>query len=201
MELKDLLGSDYKENMTQEEVNAIFEKRVLASGKYENKEKVDAERAAHKKALDEAKATLKGKLSEEELSKSEVEELKRQLEESKTRELNFQKEISRGHATSGIAEAKTLLGIKEDDKDYIEFITNISGADSEITKKTSSYVGKLVKDAYEKGKAEATKTTLGEMGNMVIGKDGKPVDKEQAFIKDLIKQTPASPKIENSNFI
>ena len=48
MDLQELLGSDYQEGMTAEDVNKIFEVRILSSGKYENNEKVDAERKRFK---------------------------------------------------------------------------------------------------------------------------------------------------------
>ena len=57
-----------------------------------------------------------------------------------------------------------------------------------------------INDAYEKGKAEATKTNLGKMGEMVIGEDGKLVDKEKQFVDSLLEVN--KPKVyEKSNFI
>ena len=75
MSLKEILGDDYREDMTDDEISAAMEKRFLASGKYESKEKVNAER---KKALNEKKdleAKIKAKMSEDELGAKELEDL------------------------------------------------------------------------------------------------------------------------------
>ena len=39
MDLKELLGDDYKEDLTADDISGIFERKFLATGKYENKEK------------------------------------------------------------------------------------------------------------------------------------------------------------------
>lgn len=202
MDLKELLGADFKEGITAEEVNSIMEKRLLSTGRYENKEKVDAERTASKKKYADLEAQLKGKMTDDELTKNEKAELEKQLEEVKSLLKAEKKSGSRSKAEAGIMEAKTLLGIKSEDKDFNDFLDSISFEDSAISTKTSSYVMKMVKDAYEKGKAEATKDSLGEMGNMVIGKDGKMVDKDVQFIKQLTETvSPQANQNTQSNFI
>lgn len=200
MSLKEILGEDYREDMTDDEIRSAMEKNFLASGKYENKEKVDAERrkaASDKKALEEK---IKSKMSEDELSAKELEDLKSQIEALKNEKIESNKKYSRTISTANMSEAKTLLEIKEGDKEFEEFLDFISGEDSEISSKTSSYVMKLVKNAYEKGKALATKENLGEMGKTVLGADGKLEDKDTAFVKSLMATSPKTPDIKNSNF-
>lgn len=206
MDLKELLGADFKEGITADEVNSILERRLLSTGRYENKEKVDAERLASEQKYadleEQLKEQLKGKMTDEELVKNEKAELEKQLEEVKSLLKAEKKSGSRSKAEAGIMEAKTLLGIKSEDKDFNDFLDSISFEDSAISTKTSSYVMKMVKDAYEKGKAEATKDSLGEMGNMVIGKDGKMVDKDVQFIKQLTEAvSPQANQNTQSNFI
>lgn len=201
MDLQELLGADFKDGITAEEVNSIMEKRLLASGKYENKEKVDAERKANKQKVSDLEAKIKGKMSDDELSKQELEDLKKQLQEALDREAASKKGTSKLMTERNMAEAKTILEIKDNDKEFAEFMEIISGEDNELSDKTSNYVMKLIKDAYEKGKAQATKTTLGQMGEQVIGKDGKMMDKDEAFVKGLLSINPKQNANQKSNFI
>ena len=199
MDLKELLGDDYKEDLTADEVSEIFERKFLATGKYENKEKVDAERRRAKQEKAELEGKIKSKMTDDELSQKEMDDLKAKIDVLVAEGKEKDKRYSKTLAEANIAEARTLLEIKADDKEYAEFITNISGEDSEVSSKTSSYIMKLIKNAYEKGKGESTKKDLGEMGRMVIGKDGKAVDKDEAFVKGLVSgmQVPENTK---SNF-
>lgn len=202
MDLQELLGSDYQEGMTAEDVNKIFEGRILSSGKYENKEKVDAERKRFKQEKADLETKIKGKMSEDELSKQELEDLKAKLAEAEEREKLSKRETSKLIAKSNIAEAKTLLEIKDNDKEFSKFIEAISIDDNEIAEATSSYVMKLIKNAYEKGKSESTKQNLGEMGKMAIGQDGKALDKDEAFVKALTSSAINVQKpFDKSNFI
>lgn len=201
MSLKEILGDDYREDMSDDEISSAMEKRFLASGKYENKEKVDAERRTAAQKQKELEAKIKSKLTDDELSKKEVEDLKSELESLRAEKAESDKKHSRTISSANMAEARTLLEIKETDKEFEDFLTAISGENSEISAKTSSYVMKLVKDAYEKGKATATKESLGEMGKQVIGSDGKPVDKDKAFVQTLINTAPKRVDNQNSNFM
>lgn len=200
MSLKEILGEDYREDMTDDEISVAMEKKFLASGKYESKEKVDAER---KRALSEKKdleAKIKAKMSDDELGAKELEDLKAQIEALKAEKAESDKKHSRTISSANMAEARTILELKENDKEFEEFLNAISGENSEISSKTSSYVMKLVKNAYEKGKALATKESLGEMGKQVIGADGKAVDKDKAFVDTLISSAPKAVETNLSNF-
>ena len=199
MDLKELLGDDYKEGLTADEVSGIFEKRLLATGKYENKDKVDAERKRAKQEKADLESKIKSKMTDDELSKQEMDDLRAKFEALQAEAKEKDKRYSKTLAEANIAEARTLLEIKEGDKDFSDFINNISGEDSELSNKTSNYIMKLIKDAYEKGKALSTKQELGEMGRMVIGKDGKAVDKDEAFVKTLVSGIGVSENTK-SNF-
>lgn len=200
MSLKEILGEDYREDMTDDEISTAMEKRFLASGKYESKEKVNAER---KKALNEKKdleAKIKAKMSEDELGAKELEDLKAEIEALKAEKAENSRKYSKTISSANMSEARSILELKENDKDFEDFLNAISGEDSELSSKTSSYVMKLVKDAYEKGKALATKESLGEMGKQVIGAEGKAVDKDKAFVDSLINSAPKAVETKLSNF-
>lgn len=200
MSLKEILGEDYREDMTDEEITSAMEKKVLASGKYENKEKVDAERRKATERQKELEDKIKAKMSDDELSAKEVEDLKAKIESLETEKRENSIRHSKSIATANMSEAKSILEIKDKDKDYEEFINAISGEDSDVSSKTSSYIMKMIKDAYEKGKATATKTTLGNLGRQVIGADGKAVDADKALVQSLLASTPKQVSSENSNF-
>lgn len=200
MSLKEILGEDYRDDMSDDEINAAMEKKFLASGKYENKEKVDAERRNAAQKQKELEAKIKSKLSDDELSQKEMDDLKAELERIKLEKAESDKKHSRTVSGANMSEARTILEIKENDKEFEDFLTSISGEDSELASKTSSYVMKLVKDAYEKGKALGTKESLGDMGKQIIGATGKALDKDQAFVKNLIASEPKPIDSQNSNF-
>ena len=78
--------------------------------------------------------------------------------------------------------AKTRLnsGIADDDKDFGEFINSISSEDEVKTSKIANYVNTIVEKAYEKGKIDATKNKLGEMGNFKNGSNEGGEGKSEA---------------------
>lgn len=200
-EIKELLGESYKEGMTKEEISEAFRKNLLSTGNYVNKDKAEADNRKNASRIAELESQLNGKLSDDEKKAKDYEDLKKELEAykeaDKTNKINTSKII----AENKLSEVKTLLGVKEADKEFVSFINNISNENNDISTSISSYVAKLVKDAYEKGKAESVKTDLGDMGkNSVIGKDGKPVDAIGAFAKSLAEgNVTQKPKFSNFN--
>lgn len=191
-QLKELLGESYKEGMSKEEIQEAFKKSFLATGQYVNKDMAEADKRKLNDQIKNLNSQVKSKMTDDEIKKAEFEELKKQLEIFKQNDINNKINNSKLVSTTNLAEAKTLLEIKDTDKEFIEFIANISGEDTEVSKKVSTYAMSLIKKAYEKGKAESTKTELGQMGNMVIGADGKLVDKDAQFVKNLIATAPIS---------
>ena len=139
-------------------------------------------------------------MSDDELGAKELEDLKAQIEALKAEKAENSRKHSKTISSANMSEARTILELKENDKEFDEFLNAISGEDSELSSKTSSYVMKLVKNAYEKGKALATKESLGEMGKQVIGADGKAIDKDKAFVDTLINSAPKAIETNLSNF-
>lgn len=168
-ELIKLLGENYHEGMTAEEVQTYFQglgkKEVLESGKYVNKEMSDAETAKLQKQLEEKEKALQSKMTDEEklalaqaAKDREMEELRELLKKNTLSANNYK-------ALGLTAEARQSANIKDDDTEFSEFLTNIVSDDEDKTTKVSSYVNKIVKLAYEKGKADATKQKMAGMGN------------------------------------
>ena len=122
MSLKDILGEDYTgDEITDEEITAAMEK-ILSSGKYENKEKVDAERKKAEAKRKELEAQIKTKMSDDELSAKEVEDLKAEIEALKNEKVENNKKYSRSLTENNLSEAKGLLEIKYKDKEFDEFL-------------------------------------------------------------------------------
>ena len=60
--------------------------------------------------------------------------------------------------------SRDILGIDATDKDFGTFVDNITTEDDKKTSAIANYVSTIVKDAYEKGKQDATKDAMGNFG-------------------------------------
>lgn len=171
-EIKELLGESYHEGMTAKEVQEAFNKMLLNTGKYVNRDNADAQqrqlKADYEKQISELNQTLNTKMTDDEKAKAaqkqrdeEFETMKKMLAESKLNAslLNFK---------SNIADVKNLAGIEDGDEEFSKFISNATLEDNEKNDSVSKYINSIVKKAYEKGKSDAVKEELGRMG-----KDGK----------------------------
>ena len=193
-ELKALLG----ENV--EGAKEFFKNALLGNGDYVLKGKSDAEKKALQDKLNEANQKLKANMSEDDQRKADAEakdaliaQLQEQLKGSK---------ISANQATAigNIAEATTLIGLKSDDKDLAKFIANIATEDAEKTVEVSQYVNKIIKDAYEKGKAEATKQNLGKLGGFNANGSGNSGDGEKPSLAERLAKENVAKKAQSNYF-
>lgn len=193
-ELKALLGENF------EGAKEFFKNAVLGNGDYVLKGKSDAEKKALQDKLNEANQKLKANMSEDDQRKADAEakdaliaQLQEQLKGSK---------ISANQATAigNIAEATTLIGLKSDDKDLAKFIANIATEDAEKTAEVSQYVNKIIKDAYEKGKAEATKQNLGKLGGFNANGSGNSVDGEKPSLAERLAKENVAKKAQSNYF-
>lgn len=164
-QLKELLGESYHEGITNEEIQTFFKNSILGGGEYVNKQMAEAEKKKLQDELDKTKKSLGAKLTDDE---KKIEADKQREERIKELEELLSKNTlsTNSYKALGItAEARLNADIKDDDKEFGEFIENIVSDDEEKTKKISSYVNKIVKAAYEKGKADMTKNKMANMGN------------------------------------
>lgn len=164
-QLKELMGESYHEGITNEEIQTFFKNSVLGSGEYVNKSMAEAEKKKIQDELDKTKKSLGAKLTDDE-KKAELDK-EREAKIKELEELLNKNALStNSYKAIGItAEARLNADIKDDDKEFEEFINNIVSDDEEKTKSISSYVNKIVKAAYEKGKADMTKNKMANMGN------------------------------------
>lgn len=165
--LKGLLGEAYHDGITAEEVNNFFAGKNfadLSTGQYVDKNKYDRDIQSLNNTINEKTNALNSKLTDEEKAsqareqdKQEIQRLKDLLQQNT---LTSNKNVAIG-STSGI---KNILGLKDDDKDFSAFIDNIVSEDNAKTNAIAKYVAKLTNDAYEKGKKDALKDSMGNFG-------------------------------------
>lgn len=193
-QLKELLGESYHDGITNEEIQTFFKNSILGGGEYVNKSMADAEKKKLQDELNKAKKSLGAKLTDDEKKAAEV-----QAKEDRIKELEelLQKNTmsNNSYKAFGItAEARTNAGIKEDDKEFEEFLGNIISEDEEKTKKVSSYINKIVKAAYEKGKADMTKNKMAGMSNFKKNENNDGDDGNESRAARLAKLSGSSLK-------
>ena len=190
-ELQALMGDAYHEGITTEEIATFFQGKKfadLSTGNYVDKNKYENEVKSLKASISQKDNELKSKMSDEELSMANAKEQQAEIERL-TKLLNQQAlDSNKSKAMANTIEIKNILGLKEDDSDFNEFLGNIVSNDSDKTSKVATYVNKIVKDSYEKGKKDALKDGLGQMGksgktstgNQEIGALGKELAQKQS---------------------
>lgn len=197
-ELKQLMGESYHEGMTAAEVQEYFNKALLATGNYVNKSMAEAEQNKLRQQITEKDNALQAKMTNEEKEALAKAEKDRQIQELK--ELLAKNALSSNNykAFGLTAEARINANIKEDDTEFSEFIKNIVSEDEDKTTKISSYVNKLVKAAYEKGKADVTKEKMAKMGEFKSNPNNDGKENKGSLGAELAKNTNAT--IKNSYF-
>lgn len=192
-ELKKLMGDSYKENMTSEEIQNFFKNQVLGTGFYVNKEAAEAEKRKLQNELDAKNLELQNRMTDSEKKAAADKALQEQIE-ALQKELLAGKINSSEYKAMGItAKSRLNAGIADDDKDFTEFIKAISNEDEERTSKISKYINTLVEKAYEKGKADITKTKLGQMGNLKSsGNDDGEISASEERAKNLAEKMNSS---------
>lgn len=174
--LQEMLGDSYKEGMSFEEVANFFEGKNyadLSTGNYVDKDKYNKQVNNLTQQLNDTKNELNAKLTDEEKNSRASQEQAQEIERLK--QLLSQNTISsnKNVVNSVLMGSRDILGIEANDKDFDTFVDNITTEDDKKTSAIANYVSKVVKDAYEKGKQDATKDAMGNFGkNKGQGGDG-----------------------------
>lgn len=201
MDLKELMGDAYKEGITKEEVQDFFKKQVLSTGEYTNSGKANKEKKELNDKIADLQAQLESKMTDDDKKKKADEDTKKLIESLQKELAESKVSQSRSNAISSLAEARIKAGIKDNDKEYDEFLSSISFEDNDKTDKISKYVSKIVASAYEVGKNEAIKNKLGKMGSFKEGDDdGSSGDEKGSFGKQLAQSTKVESKVEKDFF-
>jgi len=191
MNLKDLLGSNYHDDMTFEEIsNALSSMKLadLSTGAYVDKNKYEADIKARDTEIKQKSQALNEKMTAEE--KAQAEEAKKDalIEELRKQILDSNIYNSKSTAESILAGSKNILGIEDGDDAYNNFIGSISTDNLDNTRTVATYINKLIQDSYTKGKDDASKNNLGNFSkgvNTTASEDGKAIENYGAQLAKL----------------
>lgn len=166
-ELKQLMGDSFKDDMTLEDVSAFLKGKNfkdLSTGNYVDKSKFDSRVNELTQQLNEKTNALNSKLTDEEKIKNASAEQAKEIERLK--KLLSENTITGNKNTvnSIMSATRELLGIDSSDSDFTSLIDNITTEDTTKSSNVANYIAKIVKDSYEKGKNDATKNAMGDMG-------------------------------------
>lgn len=176
MDLKELLGDAYKEGMTFDEISTVLSKKKLAdlsTGKYVNKEMADAEKTRLENEKKELETQLNAKLTDDEKATKIVEEKDKQIQKL----LNQLKEntisSNRSKIYGSTTEMREKIGITDTDEEFSKFAELITLEDANNSNYVSSYLSKLMKNAYEKGVSDTKKAQIADNKMKNNNQDGK----------------------------
>lgn len=176
MDIQELLGTDYKEGMTVDEINTALQGKKLAdlsTGDYVRKDFADATQKTKtqelNKQIEDLKNQLSSKLTDDEKRAKEVEDKDKKIEELtqlvKQKIFNSNKSV----LVASTSEMKEKMGIKNDDKEFDEFINSITLEDENKNSAVGSYLGKLLKNAYEQGQKDTKKEQISKTNSIQVG--------------------------------
>ena len=201
--LKGLLGEAYHEGITADEVNNFFAGKNfadLSTGQYVDKNKYDRDVQALNATINEKQTALNAKLTDDEKASQAREEDRKEIERLTKLLQKNTIDSNKNLAFGALSQTKTILGLKDDDADYGSFVDNIVSDDGKKTSSIAKYVAKITNDAYEKGKQDALKDSMGKFGNQNKG-DG---DEGSSGVEDLgtrlAKQSMAAVNTEQVDY-
>ena len=201
MNLKEVLGDAYKEGMTFEEVSNFFEGKKfadLSTGNYVDKNKYESEVNSLKTQLSEKDTALKNRMSDDEKIKLAQQEKDAEIEKLKAMLTNNTISGNKNTVNGITLSAREILGLDANDESYVAFVDNITTEDSTKSSNIATYVSKLVKDAYEKGKKDATKEDMSNLGKGKGNDNGQsnPKDELGEFGKKLASMSAPKEKFD-----
>ena len=198
--LKGLLGEAYHDGITAEEVNSFFAGKNfadLSTGQYVDKNKYDRDIQNLNTTITEKQNALNAKLTDDERASQEREQDKQEIR--RLTDLLKQNTVTgnKGLAMSATSNLQTILGFNDTDTEYGAFIDNIVSDDSAKTNAIAKYVSKIANDAYNKGKQDALKDSMGNFGksHKSDGSDGSN-DKAGALGAQLAKNSQAKQTVD-----
>ena len=134
------------------------------------------------------------KMTDDEKKQAQDKEMQKLVEKLQKELAQSNLTISKKTASGYLSNLKTRAGIKDDDTDFEDFISNIAFEDNDKTDKISKYIANMVTNAYETGKNDAVKGKLGKMGSFKEGQEGASLEKG-AFGKELAETTKVDNKV------
>ena len=205
MNLKDLLGTNYHEGMTFEEVSAALSgmKLVdLSTGAYVDKNKYDADIRAKDTELQKKSSELNARMTADEKAQAKEAEKDALIKQLQQQILDSNITSSRSMAESILAGSRSNLGISAEDAGYTSFIGSISSDNLENTKTVATYINKLITDSYQKGKDDASKNSMGAFskGVTTASTESTQAPEEGSYGAELAKMETAKAVDSNLYF-
>lgn len=190
MNLKDLLGDSFKEGMTFSEietalVSAGVKLADLSTGQYVDKNKYDTDTKKLRDSVNSKDAELRDKMTDEQKRQADDQAKDNLIAQLQEQVKNQQIENNKNKSIATLSESKTLLEVKDDDKDYNAFLDCLAKSESEDSNTIATYFNTMIKNAYEKGKNDSTKNNLGKMGKQKTDGQSKAVKEDGEFGKKL----------------
>lgn len=197
MDLKTLLGDNYKDDMSIDDINSAISNMKLAdlsTGMYVNKEAAEAERRKLEAEKQDLQGKLSAKLTDDEKAAQAVADKDKQIEQLMAKLKENTLSANRSKIYSSTAEMRGKLGIGDDDKDFQDFANLVTLEDTAKVDTVSKYLSSILKSAYEKGANDKHKQLIGENADVKAkgtGDGNKAPDKEDigAKIGKAIKST------------
>lgn len=180
MDLQEMLGDAFHEGMSIDEINtALSGKKFadLSTGNYVDKNKYDADLKAKDSEIQRKAEALSQKMNDDEKKAAADAEKDALIERLEQQIKNQTIDTNRTKAETLTTDVRTILDIKPDDGGYKGLLDALSNIDGDAPSAVATYINKLVKDSYEKGKKDATKDGLGKFADGV-GKQSTPGKEE-----------------------
>lgn len=165
MDLKTLLGDNYKDDMSIDDINNAISNMKLAdlsTGMYVNKEAAEAERRKLEAEKQDLQGKLSAKLTDDEKAAQAVADKDKQIEQLMAKLKENTLSANRSKIYSSTAEMRGKLGIGDDDKDFQDFANLVTLEDTAKVDTVSKYLSSILKSAYEKGANDKHKQLIGD---------------------------------------
>jgi len=180
MNLQEMLGDAFHEDMSLDEINTALSGRKfadLSTGNYVDANKYKAELDAKNNELSNVRKELNARLSD-----SEKEAASREADKAKIKELeefikNQTVASNRDRVEALTGDVKTILGLENGNEEYSNMLSVLAKDDTDSARSVATFINKIVKESYEKGKKDANKDNLGNFSEGVnTNATGKEVD-------------------------
>ena len=195
MDLKEMLGDAFREDMSIDEINtALSGKKFadLSTGNYVDVNKYKADLQAKDSEIQKKAEALSQKMNADEKKAAEDAEKDELIKRLEQQIKNQTIDTNRTKAETLTTDVRTILDIKADDEGYKGLLDTLSNIDGDNPSAVATYINKLVKESYEKGKKDATKDNLGKFADGV-GKQSTPGKEEVgSFGKKLAESSKPS---------
>lgn len=196
MNIQEMLGESFHEGMTIDEINtALSGKKFadLSTGNYVDANKYKADLQAKENELKSAKEELNSRMTDSEKTEAGIAADKARIKELEDFIKNQTISTNRDKVEALTSDVRSILGIKDEDESYAQMLTSLSKGDTEEIRTLATYINKIAKDSYEKGKNDASRDNLGSFANGV-GKTSSSNAKDEvgSLGKELAHQHTAN---------